>query len=189
MRSKPATWTASVRGFLFCHLSPLGRDDRLGPTAPRPAKGPRATFAEANCRSMISRSPRQPLRWPAALSRYKSRMGRRPQRPGNQPARRRRFWRIPRQLTLENCRLAAGSAAIIQQIQECSRFRCETLSARSFSAAIKKLSSSVQNLWMMRLPCGNERKTKKVAVLPWSLGRSRPSKGAPHPKTRGSFRV
>ncbi len=76
MRLGPATQAASVRGFLFCLLSPLGRDERLSPTAPLLRRAGCATFAEARLpiRDHATTS-RQPLQMSATLSRYKSKMG------------------------------------------------------------------------------------------------------------------
>jgi hypothetical protein len=74
----------------------------------------------------ISRSGIAALRKPAALSRYKSKMG------GGRNARATssryaRFLEIPRQFTLENYRLAAGLTAITQRVQKLTTFAGPTL--------------------------------------------------------------
>ena len=47
--------------------------------------------------------------------------------PGQPVALARVFWNVPRRFTLENHQAAAGSAAIIRQAQETSRFAEPTL--------------------------------------------------------------
>ena len=110
------------------------RNDRFSPTALERS----AAFAKASCRFMISRSKDlaitnlQPPRWPAALpaacsKRASAGWGRRPQRPGNQ-SRSRAFLDRPPAIHPRESPAAAGSAAIIRQAQETSRFAEPTLS-------------------------------------------------------------
>ena len=126
--------TAFVRGFLLCLITAWRRNDRFSPTALERS----AAFAKASCRFMISRSKdlaitnQQPPRWPAALpccllQRAVAGWGRRPQRPGN-PSRLRAFLDRPPAIHPRESPAAAGSAAIIRQAQETSRFAEPTLS-------------------------------------------------------------
>jgi len=68
----------------------------------------------------------QLLRSPAALPARKRTREERPQRPGNQ-SRSARFWKFPPAIRSRESPAAAGSAAIIQQSQELSRFAEPTL--------------------------------------------------------------
>jgi hypothetical protein len=80
--------------------------------------------------------------------------------PGQPVSRYARFLEIPRQFTLENYRLATGSTAITQRIQELTTFSLNTLSGILFRAATGKNCLPVQNVWTQELPCGSKRKTK-----------------------------
>ena len=70
----------------------------------------------------------QLLRSPAALPARKRTREERPQRPGNQ-SRSARFWKsfVPTAIRSRESPPATGSAAIIRQAQECSRFAEPTL--------------------------------------------------------------
>jgi hypothetical protein len=71
------------------------------------------------------------LRWPAVrpvrARRATNRVGEEAAMPGQPAALARVFWNVPRRFTLENHQAAAGSAAIIRQAQETSRFAAPTL--------------------------------------------------------------
>jgi hypothetical protein len=80
--------------------------------------------------------------------------------PG-QPAHACAFPIFPRQFTLENCRSAAGVAAIVvRQALEGPTYSVNPLCGRLFRAATEKPFALVQKLWTMRLPCGKLRKTE-----------------------------
>jgi hypothetical protein len=76
---------------------------------------------------------------------FKDRMRRRPQCPDNQHALKRGL-ECSRRFTLENRRLAAGSAAIIQHAQEALTFSLPTLCGRPEVSAIGKRRLLVQKL-------------------------------------------
>jgi hypothetical protein len=123
MRSGPATQTAFVRGFLLCLITAWRRNDRFSPTALERS----AAFAKASCRFVILRSrtcgacggQRSFL-----LRRAGGRGGRNAQ--GNQ-SRLRAFLECPPAIHPRESPAAAGSAAIIRQAQELSRFAEPTL--------------------------------------------------------------
>jgi len=62
-------------------------------------------------------------------------------------------WNVPGRFTLENRRLATGSAAIVQQAQDLT-FSLPTLCGRPELSAIGKARLLVQKLWTMRITCG-----------------------------------
>lgn len=122
-RSRPATRTAFVRGFLLQLVTAWRRNDRFSPTAlPRSA-----AFAKASRRLVIVRSPTcnccgGQRSFPAP----KSRVGEEAVMPGQPVALARVFWNPPAIHPRESP-AAAGSAAIIRQAQEISRFAEPTL--------------------------------------------------------------
>jgi hypothetical protein len=87
---------------------------------------------------------RQPHGWPAALSRSEEqKWGRRPQRPGNQ-SRLRAFSGFPPAIHPRESPATAGSAAIIRQAQELSRFDASTFSQIVVRRNSKKLRSCAE---------------------------------------------
>jgi hypothetical protein len=116
--------------------------------------------ASARQRSKQYRVPHLPKAgWPAALLPLRrAEWGRRPQRPGNQFALARRFW-VPPAIHSRESPVAAGSAAIIRQAQELSRFAVP-LSRGWSRPATQKTCFVVKKLWRTYLPCGSPRKTK-----------------------------
>jgi hypothetical protein len=123
MRSRPATRTAFVRGLLLQLVTAWRRNDRFSPTTlPRSA-----AFAKASCRLVIVRSPTcnccgGQRSFPAP----KSWVGEEAAMPGQPVALARVFWNPPAIHPRESP-AAAGSAAIIRQAQEISRFAEPTL--------------------------------------------------------------
>jgi len=116
-----------ARGFLFLPWSPLGGG--MTALARQPSQRS-AAFAKASCRRVISRSPSR-----NRCGGQRSAPVRRTGVGGGRNARATR----PRSRALPECPpeihprespAAAGSAAIIQQAQERSRFRCGKLSTR-----------------------------------------------------------
>src|SRR5271165_2350456 len=127
---------------LPCHR--MAADDRFSPTALSLSRTTSAAFAEASCRFMILRSTNLAIEkisrsrtrnscagqqpFPAPCSKESGAgWGRRPQRPGNQ-SRLRAFSGGPPTIHPRESPAAAGSAAIIRQAQELSRFAEPTLS-------------------------------------------------------------
>ncbi len=126
---------------LPCHR--MAADDRLSPTALSLFRTTSAAFAKASCPFMILRQPilrskdlaitnlqllrlaSGPVPLPAPKSQKRD-WGRRPQRPGNQ-SRSRAFSGGPPAIHPRESPAAAGSAAIIRQAQELSRFAEPTL--------------------------------------------------------------
>jgi hypothetical protein len=90
-------------------------------------------------------------------------MGEEAATPG-QPARAfARFRNVPRQFTLENCRLPLALPQIIRQAQEVSR-SLHPLCDGLLRLATGKIHKLVQNLWTTLLPCGRRWKTQKASV-------------------------
>lgn len=108
---------------------------------------------------VISRSLPSKPRSPTALPAFAGKRGRRPQRPGNQPRSHASLEVFPPAIRSRESPAATGSAAIIRQAQERSRF-ADSLSFRSSRRAIQKPCSIVQKLWTTAVPCGRPRKTK-----------------------------
>ncbi len=131
MRPGPATPTAFVRGFLRCLITAWRRNDRFGPTALPLSRATSATFAKARCPFAISRSrtgkPAVASGPSCSCSKSNEQVGEEAAMPGQPVALARVFWNVPRRFTLENHQAAAGSAAIIRQAQETSRFAEPTL--------------------------------------------------------------
>ena len=131
MRLGPATQAAFVRGFLRCLITAWRRNDRFGPTALPLSRATSATFAKASCPFAISRlrTGKPAVASGPSCSRSKSneQVGEEAAMPGQPVALARVFWNVPRRFTLENHQAAAGSAAIIRQAQETSRFAEPTL--------------------------------------------------------------
>ena len=119
--------TAFVRDFLLCQITAWRRNDRFSPTALPLSRATSAAFAKASCPFAMSRSrtgkpavadgPSRSL-----LRRATNRWGEEAAMPGQPVALARVFWNVPWRFTLENHQAAAGSAAIIRQAQETSRF-------------------------------------------------------------------
>lgn len=90
----------------------------------RPEGAPRGR-SQLTIRVLPNTNPQLP-RWLAANLLREQGWGRRPQRPGNQLALMRTFWKFPLAIPLENHR-CHWPAAINQQAQELSRFAADTL--------------------------------------------------------------
>ena len=119
--------TAFVRGFLRCLITAWRRNDRFGPTALLLSRATSAACAKRVAHSQSRDHELASLRWPTVrpnslLLRATSRWGEEAAMPGQPVALARVVWNVPRRFTLENHRAAAGSAAIIRQAQETSRF-------------------------------------------------------------------
>jgi hypothetical protein len=66
---------------------------------------------------------------------------------------------VPRRFTLENRRLPLALPQSFGRLRNAYVFRCNPLSTTLFRAAIENSLPFVQNLWTLRLPCGNMRKS------------------------------
>ena len=123
MRPRPATRAASYVVSCLAIVATRACDDRFSATALEWS----AAFTKANCRSFPcgGESTTAAVGHRPACSEEQNR-GRRPQRLGSQP-RSRACW-IPPAIHPRESPAAAGSAAIIRQAQESSRFALNTLS-------------------------------------------------------------
>jgi hypothetical protein len=132
MRPGPATPAASFVVSCAAFVTAWRRMTASARQQPRSFEPGMPRFAEASCRFAILR-PRtrnhcdrqRPCSCSVPLT-AKSKWGRRPQRPGNQ-SRLRAFLECPPPIHPRESPAAAGSAAIIRQAQECSRFAEPTL--------------------------------------------------------------
>jgi hypothetical protein len=132
--------TAFVRGFLLCLITAWRRNDRFSPTALERS----AAFAKASCRFMISRPKDLAIQRPRdhesataavasgpallACSKEQSQDGGGGRNAQGNPSRLRAFLDRPPAIHPRESPAAAGSAAIIRQAQETSRFAEPTLS-------------------------------------------------------------
>jgi hypothetical protein len=129
----------------------------------------RGAFKHRVCRSQLNLRSRD-LQiatitvMPAALSRYKSKMG------GGRNARATSFASSassgnPPAIHPRESPAAAGSAAITQQAQKLTTCSLNPLSAILFCTATGKICSPVKNVWTRRLSCGSKRKTKNLTMF------------------------
>ena len=163
MRLRPATRAAFLRGFLRCLITAWRRNDRFGPAALALSRATSAAFAKASCPFLISRSKDLAItNWQACggqrsvlfrAQRATNRWGREAAMPGQPVALARVFWNVPGDSPSRESPAAAGSAAIIRQAQETSRFAWNTV--RHFVARRKNKTShrcaetveDVSSLW------------------------------------------
>ena len=134
-----------------------------------------AAFAEARCRFVILRSRicnryggQRPFPAP------KSRIGEEAATPGQPVALAHVFWKFPPAIHPRESPAAAGSAAIIRQAQELSRFAASTLSQIVAHRNTKTRASLVKKLWRTIIPCGRPRKTENEFRDASRVARSEP---------------
>ena len=150
-----------VRVFLLSPLSPRRRrHDRFSPSA----------HSLSRTRSRICRSQLPILQScdyqsatvavassPVSLRRAK--LGRRPQRPGNQSRLRASSGCFPRRSALVNHRLPLALPQSSGRVRN-PHVSLNPLSVTLSLPATQKTSAIVQKLWTLRLPCGSRRKSK-----------------------------
>ena len=125
-----------------CPITAKQRNDRFSPTALEVM--PSAAFAEASCRFVIFRSRSINRRsGQRSCPAPKSRLGRRPQRPGNQFALAHVFWISHRQFTLQNHRLPLTLPQSFRKLRKL-HVSLDPLSARSVAPRNTKTSPTCE---------------------------------------------